>query len=39
MKLYELKEIYNNILMLIDSEKTTQEDMSLALSQINDEIE
>ncbi|MGP1505784.1 MAG: siphovirus Gp157 family protein [Eggerthia catenaformis] len=39
MKLCKLKEIYNNILMLIDSEQTTQEDMSLALEQINDEIE
>lgn len=39
MKLYELKEIYSNIQMLIDNEQTTQEQMSLALSQINEEIE
>lgn len=39
MRLYELEEIYRNIQTLVDNEEVSQEEMSLALSQINDEIE
>lgn len=39
MKLIELAEVYKNILNLIDSGKATEDELKLALNQIEDEIE
>lgn len=39
MKLYELKEVYNNILEMIENGETTAEMMDTSLKQLDDEIE
>ena len=39
MKLIELAEVYKNILNLIDSGEATEDELKLALNQIEDEIE
>ena len=39
MKLIELTDIYKNILNLIDSGESTEDELKLALNQIEDEIE